>query len=75
MRSLWQNGVSEAPASWKTIWGRRPPGRSTVPEVAFSRPAITRSSVDFPDPLSPTSATDSPCPTRSDTPRSACNLP
>ena len=55
--------------------GAGPSTSSTWPEVGFSRPAIARSSVDLPEPLSPTRATDSPWPTRSETPRSACSLP
>jgi hypothetical protein len=65
------HGVSEAPASWNTICGRSPPASSMLPELAFSKPAMTRKSVDFPDPLSPTRATDSPWATVSEMPRSA----
>ena len=36
---------------------------------------MTRSRVDLPEPLSPTSATDSPCPTLSEIPRRACSFP
>ena len=65
------HGVSDAPASWNTICGRWPPASSTAPELGFSRPAMTRNSVDLPDPLSPTNATDSPWATVNEMPRSA----
>ena len=42
-----------------TVVTSRSPIR-TVPAVTFSRPAIIRSSVDFPHPDGPTSTTNSP---------------
>ena len=66
------HGVREAPASWKTICGCLS-ARSSVPPSGSSSPATTRSSVDFPEPDSPTMATDSPACTSRVTPRSACS--
>jgi len=50
---------------------RRSPKTRTLPSVAASRPAITLSSVDFPQPLGPTMATKAPRSIDSDTPSSA----
>src|SRR5712692_4919790 len=65
------HGVRDAPASWKTIWGRAPGPSLTWPVSARSRLAMIRSSVVLPDPLSPTIATDSPSATCRSTPPSA----
>ena len=49
--------------------------RQISPERGFSIPEMARSVLVFPAPLAPMSATTSPCPTESDTPRSAVIAP
>ena len=51
------------------------PAICTRPEVTGRRPAMIRISVDLPQPLGPTMATNSPAPTASETPRSASTGP
>src|ERR1700733_3952519 len=55
-------------------WGRvmRSPSSVTEPAGAGSPPPMARSSVDFPEPEPPITATISPGATSSDTPPSAC---
>src|SRR5262245_25732759 len=48
---------------------------TTLPESGGSRPAITRSSVDLPLPLGPSSATRPPCSTFNETESSAWKSP
>ncbi len=67
------HGVSEAPASWKTIWGLAPLPNSIDPSSTGWSPAIDRSNVDLPHPLSPTRATASPSLRARSTPRRACS--
>ena len=50
-------------------------GDETWPEVAASRPVITMSSDDFPEPLGPTRATDWPSATERSTPRNISTGP
>ena len=47
------------------------PLTATRPASGVSKPAITRRSVVFPEPLGPSSATSSPCSTRSVAPSTA----
>jgi hypothetical protein len=51
------------------------PATATVPRVAGRRPATIRSKVDLPQPLGPTSETNSPAPTASEMPASASTGP
>ena len=51
------------------------PSMVTCPPEAGSRPVSTRASVVLPEPDSPTSPTDSPAPTSTDTPSSAVTVP
>jgi hypothetical protein len=48
------------------------PSSDTVPEVARSRPAMARNSVDFPQPEPPMMATISPRPISAEKRSSAC---
>ena len=65
MSLMRRRGLSEANGSWNTGWisraralrsrsNRRLPSTSAVPEVGASSPRISRASVDFPHPDSPT---------------------
>ena len=54
------HGVSEAPASWKTSCGGAPGPSVTPPRVGSSSPTTIRSSVDLPEPDSPTIASEPP---------------
>ena len=51
------------------------PSISTLPELASSRPAMMRSSVDFPQPDGPTKTTNSPSVTSRSMPFSTSTLP
>lgn len=67
-------------ASWnmKPIRGRSPgsaPAKRTRPESGSSSPATSLRSVDFPQPLGPRIATDSPAPTRRSKDLTASILP
>ena len=57
-----------------TVVTSRSPIR-TVPDVTFSSPAIIRSSVDLPQPEGPTSTTNSPAATVSETSSTARTAP
>jgi hypothetical protein len=48
---------------------------NTSPESGVSSPAMTRSSVDLPDPLGPSSAISDPLGTETETSSSATNSP
>ena len=54
---------------------RARPSSATVPELGFSMPEMTRSSVVLPAPLGPITATASPASTSSEMPNSAANEP
>jgi hypothetical protein len=56
-------------------WVTSSPPIDTVPALTFSRPAMQRSSVDFPHPDGPTSTMNSPSPTCSDTSSTATTPP
>ncbi len=68
----------QQPGSWKTTpirgWGSRTvsPSTATVPALARSSPAISRSNVVLPQPDPPISATISPGATDRPMPESAC---
>jgi hypothetical protein len=57
-----------------TVMTSRSPIR-TVPAVTVSSPAIIRRSVDLPQPEGPTSTTNSPAPTDSETSSTARTAP
>jgi len=64
-----------AAAEWRpaVIQGTRSKSvQRTLPEVGKSMAPARLSSVDFPQPLRPTNATNSPCSTFNETPLSAC---
>ena len=68
-----------APASRSSPWpssaDARPPTRVTPPASGSSTPAISRSSVDLPSPLRPTTPIRSPSATPSVTPRRTVRVP
>src|SRR5882757_4173248 len=57
------------------MWVTREPPISTSPSVGSTRPVIMRNVVVLPQPLGPSSATNSPAPMRSVTPSTAVLVP
>src|SRR4029450_1873400 len=65
-------GEQRAPRRCAGMWVRPVPSRTTRPWRGVTRPEITRSVVDLPAALAPTSANTRPCSTSSETSYSAC---